>query len=100
MLFVGTLDADNARERVQGGLEPASLDAEHALAEAVMAALFGLGRLQPLVDDVLECRGLQAAVRLLQLANPDLAQRERSGMVTLDAENACGGPAEFWIARH
>ena len=49
--LLADLLAARARERVQGGLEPASLDEEHALAEAVMAALFGLGRLQPLIDD-------------------------------------------------
>jgi pilus assembly protein CpaF len=40
-----------ARERVQDG-EPAwTVDEEFAHSEAVMAALFGLGRLQPLIDN-------------------------------------------------
>ena len=39
------------RDRVRAGQAPWSVDAEFALAEAVMASLFGLGRLQPLVDD-------------------------------------------------
>lgn len=40
-----------ARARTRAG-EPAwSVAQEYALAEAVMAALFGLGRLQPLIDD-------------------------------------------------
>ncbi len=42
---------DRARERVQLGLPGWNVEEEYALAEAVMAALFGLGRLQPLVDD-------------------------------------------------
>ncbi|MBI1376783.1 MAG: CpaF family protein [Frankiales bacterium] len=43
----------HARGRLQAG-EPAwDVETEYALAEAVMAALFGLGRLQPLVDDPL-----------------------------------------------
>lgn len=42
---------ERARHRAHAG-EPAwSVEAEYALAEAVMAALFGLGRLQPLVDN-------------------------------------------------
>jgi pilus assembly protein CpaF len=43
--------AERARERIRAGLAPWSVEEEYALAEAVMAALFGLGRLQPLVDD-------------------------------------------------
>jgi Flp pilus assembly CpaF family ATPase len=43
--------ASQARERVRAGHEPWSVEDEYALAEAVMDALFGLGRLQPLVDD-------------------------------------------------
>ena len=40
-----------ARERVRAGLDAWTVEEEYALADAVMAALFGLGRLQPLVDD-------------------------------------------------
>ena len=40
-----------ARERVRAGLDARTVEEEYALADAVMAALFGLGRLQPLVDD-------------------------------------------------
>lgn len=42
-----------ARARVASGLEPWPVETEMAVASAVMAALFGLGRLQPLVDDPL-----------------------------------------------
>lgn len=43
--------AERARQRARDGLPPVSVEEEFALGEAVMAALFGLGRLQPLVDD-------------------------------------------------
>lgn len=43
--------ATRARARVGAGLEPWPVDTEMGIAAAVMAALFGLGRLQPLVDD-------------------------------------------------
>lgn len=39
------------RERVAGGEQPWSVEAELALTQAVMAAIFGLGRLQPLLDN-------------------------------------------------
>ena len=39
------------RERVRSGEEPWPVDVELATGRAVMAALFGLGRLQPLIDD-------------------------------------------------
>ena len=42
---------ETARERAAAGLPPRTEAEEHALAEAVMAEVFGLGRLQPLVDD-------------------------------------------------
>ena len=42
-----------ARARVASGLDPWPVETEMAVASAVMAALFGLGRLQPLVDDPL-----------------------------------------------
>ncbi|WP_199421650.1 CpaF family protein [Actinotalea solisilvae] len=42
-----------ARARVQSGLDPWPVETEMAVAAAVIAALFGLGRLQPLVDDPL-----------------------------------------------
>ena len=40
-----------AIQRVHAGQPPWSVEEEFRLAEAVMAALFGLGRLQPLIDD-------------------------------------------------
>lgn len=40
-----------ARDRVQSGLPPWTVEDEFALSGAVMAALFGLGRLQPLIDN-------------------------------------------------
>ncbi|OIQ85145.1 type IV secretion system protein PtlH [mine drainage metagenome] len=43
--------ADRSGVRVRAGLEPWPVEHEMAVAGAVMAALFGLGRLQPLVDD-------------------------------------------------
>jgi len=43
--------AARARARVAAGLEPWPVDTEMGIAAGVMAALFGLGRLQPLVDD-------------------------------------------------
>ena len=43
--------AQRAVRRVHEGVEPWSVDEEFALADAVINALFGLGRLQPLVDD-------------------------------------------------
>jgi Flp pilus assembly CpaF family ATPase len=43
--------ADRARARVRSGDDPWPVEQEMAIARAVMAALFGLGRLQPLVDD-------------------------------------------------
>ena len=43
--------AQRAVRRVHEGIEPWSVDEEFALADAVINALFGLGRLQPLVDD-------------------------------------------------
>ena len=43
--------AQRARERARAGLAAWDVETEFALAEAVMAAVVGLGRLQPLVDD-------------------------------------------------
>ncbi|NMR21142.1 CpaF family protein [Cellulomonas fimi] len=43
--------AQRARARVRAGEDPWPQAVEFATARAVMAALFGLGRLQPLVDD-------------------------------------------------
>lgn len=40
-----------AGENVSAGREAWSLDEQHQMAEAIYDALFGLGRLQPLVDD-------------------------------------------------
>ncbi|OZB46751.1 MAG: hypothetical protein B7X40_10625, partial [Cellulomonas sp. 14-74-6] len=42
---------DRGRDRVRGGEEPWPVEVEMATGRAVMAALFGLGRLQPLIDD-------------------------------------------------
>lgn len=38
-------------QRVLAGQPPWTVEEEYSLADAVMAALFGLGRLQPLIDD-------------------------------------------------
>ena len=43
--------AGRSRARVNAGEDPWPVESEMAIARAVMAALFGLGRLQPLVDD-------------------------------------------------
>jgi pilus assembly protein CpaF len=43
--------AEQARLRAREGAPAQSVEEEFALGDAVMAALFGLGRLQPLVDD-------------------------------------------------
>ncbi len=43
--------ASLARARVGAGQDPWPVETEMAIAAGVMAALFGLGRLQPLVDD-------------------------------------------------
>jgi pilus assembly protein CpaF len=40
-----------SRSRVHGGLPPWSVDEEFALADSVMDAIFGMARLQPLIDD-------------------------------------------------
>ncbi len=40
-----------AEERLAAGLDPIALDAEHAMADAVLANTMGLGRLQPHLDD-------------------------------------------------
>jgi len=40
-----------AEDRLAAGLDPMALDAEHALADAVLANTMGLGRLQPHLDD-------------------------------------------------
>lgn len=42
---------ERARDRVRRGEDPWPLETELATGRAVMAALFGLGRLQPLIDD-------------------------------------------------
>ncbi|NUU15815.1 CpaF family protein [Cellulomonas humilata] len=43
--------SERGRERVRRGEDPWSIDLEMVTSRAVMAALFGLGRLQPLIDD-------------------------------------------------
>ena len=43
--------ATRAHERMRAGAPPMDRDAQRAVTAAVLAALFGLGRLQPLVDD-------------------------------------------------
>lgn len=42
---------DRSRTRVHDGQQPWSVDEEFALADSVMDAIFGMGRLQPLIDD-------------------------------------------------
>ena len=42
---------ERGRDRVRRGEEPWPVEVEMATGRAVMAALFGLGRLQPLIDD-------------------------------------------------
>jgi pilus assembly protein CpaF len=49
-LIVQVLE-DYARGEIAGGRAPASVDEEEVLAGAVHSALFGVGRLQPLLDD-------------------------------------------------
>lgn len=49
--LVATELSERGRERVLRGDDPWSVEAEMATGRAVMAALFGLGRLQPLIDD-------------------------------------------------
>ncbi|WP_081680432.1 CpaF family protein [Cellulomonas sp. URHD0024] len=43
--------AERGRERVRRGQDPWSVELEMVTSRAVMAALFGMGRLQPLIDD-------------------------------------------------
>ena len=40
-----------SRERVHAGLRPWTVDEEFAIADSAMDAIFGMGRLQPLIDD-------------------------------------------------
>lgn len=49
--LVATEMGERGRERVRRGEEPWPFEVELATSRAVMAALFGLGRLQPLIDD-------------------------------------------------
>lgn len=49
--LVATELSERVRERVRHGEEQWGFEVEMATAQAVMAALFGLGRLQPLIDD-------------------------------------------------
>lgn len=49
--LVATELSERGRDRVRHGEEPWPFEVEMATAQAVMAALFGLGRLQPLIDD-------------------------------------------------
>jgi Flp pilus assembly CpaF family ATPase len=49
--LVATELSERGRERVRRGEDAWSFEVEMATAQAVMAALFGLGRLQPLIDD-------------------------------------------------
>ena len=48
---VGRVLDSYAREEVAGGRKPLSHGEEEAIAEGIHAALFGVGRLQPLLDD-------------------------------------------------
>lgn len=43
--------AERSRERVHAGLPPWSVQHEFSIADGVMDAIFGMGRLQPLIDD-------------------------------------------------
>jgi Flp pilus assembly CpaF family ATPase len=43
--------ASRSRARVHAGEQPWSVEHEFAVADAVMDAIFGMGRLQPLIDD-------------------------------------------------
>lgn len=49
-LLTGVLVA-RSRERVHAGLAPWSVDDEFSISDSVMNAIFGMGRLQPLIDD-------------------------------------------------
>lgn len=49
-LIVQVLE-DHARAEISGGRTPPAADEEEAAAAAIHAALFGVGRLQPLLDD-------------------------------------------------
>jgi pilus assembly protein CpaF len=49
--ILGDVLATRARTRVGAGQDPWPVETEMGIAAAAMAALFGLGRLQPLVDD-------------------------------------------------
>lgn len=49
--LVATELSERGRDRVRHGEQPWPFEVEMATAQAVMAALFGLGRLQPLIDD-------------------------------------------------
>ena len=40
-----------SRDRVHAGQRPWTVDEEFAIADSVMDAIFGMGRLQPLIDD-------------------------------------------------
>ena len=40
-----------SRDRVHAGQRPWAVDEEFAIADSVMDAIFGMGRLQPLIDD-------------------------------------------------
>jgi Flp pilus assembly CpaF family ATPase len=42
---------DRSRARVHAGQRPWTVDEEFAIADSVMDAIFGMGRLQPLIDD-------------------------------------------------
>lgn len=50
--LLGEALAREAAARIREGAAPLADDAERAVAQAVLDALFGLGRLQPLLDDV------------------------------------------------
>ena len=50
-LIVQVLE-DHARKEISEGRVPVSADLEESLAAAVHAALFGVGRLQPLLEDL------------------------------------------------
>ena len=67
--IIQELLADESQERVTSGQAPWSLQEQGALAQALDNALFGLGRLQPLIDD--------DTVENIQIAGADRVAVER-----------------------
>lgn len=67
--IIQELLADESQERVASGENPWSVQEQSALAQALDDALFGLGRLQPLIDD--------DTVENIQIAGADRVAVER-----------------------